>query len=127
MDEAERAIHDVLCVLYSTVKETRIVYGGGCSEALMAQAVQQLVEATSGKEQHAIQSFANALRQLPTIMADNAGLGSLDWNIQKFYSLLDSADLIAQLRTQHAQGNKTQGLDLYNGEHALFNQTSQFI
>ena len=77
MDEAERAIHDVLCVLYSTVKETRIVYGGGCSEALMAQAVQQLVESTSGKEQHAVQSFANALRQLPIIMADNAGLGKL--------------------------------------------------
>ena len=77
MDEAERAIHDVLCVLYSTVKETRIVYGGGCSEALMAQAVQQLVEQTWGKEQHAVQSFANALRQLPIIMADNAGLGFL--------------------------------------------------
>ena len=41
----------------------------------MAQAVQKLVEETAGKEQHAIQSFANALRQLPTIMADNAGLG----------------------------------------------------
>ena len=75
MDEAERAIHDVLCVLYSTVRETRTVFGGGCSESLMAQAVQKLVEQTAGKEQHAIQSFANALRQLPTIMADNAGLG----------------------------------------------------
>ena len=44
----------------------------------MAQAVQQLVEKTSGKEQHAVQSFANALRQLPIIMADNAGLGELN-------------------------------------------------
>ena len=43
----------------------------------MAQAVQKLVEQTAGKEQHAIQSFANALRQLPTIMADNAGLGKI--------------------------------------------------
>ena len=77
MDEAERAIHDVLCVLYSTVRETRTVFGGGCSESLMAQAVQKLVEQTAGKEQHAIQSFANALRQLPTIMADNAGLGRI--------------------------------------------------
>ncbi|CAG5112677.1 Oidioi.mRNA.OKI2018_I69.chr2.g6865.t1.cds [Oikopleura dioica] len=101
LDEAERAIHDVLCVLYSTIKETRTVYGGGCSEALMAQAVQVLVEESEGKEQHAIQSFANALRQLPTIMADNAGL--------------DSADLIAKLRAEHAKGNKHAGLDLYNG------------
>lgn len=43
----------------------------------MAQAVQVLVEESEGKEQHAIQSFANALRQLPTIMADNAGLGKI--------------------------------------------------
>jgi T-complex protein 1 subunit beta len=107
LDEAERAIHDVLCVLYSTVKETRTVFGGGCSEALMAQAVQQLVEKTSGKEQHAIQSFANALRQLPIIMADNAGL--------------DSAELIAQLRSAHADGNATIGLDLYNGCIACMN------
>ena len=42
----------------------------------MAQAVQGLVEKNGGKEQHAIQSFANALRKLPTIMADNAGLGT---------------------------------------------------
>lgn len=42
----------------------------------MAQAVQGLVEKNGGKEQHAIQSFANALRKLPTIMADNAGLGA---------------------------------------------------
>jgi len=101
LDEAERAIHDVLCVLYSTVRETRTVFGGGCSETLMAQAVQKLVEQTAGKEQHAIQSFANALRQLPTIMADNAGL--------------DSAELIAQLRSKHADGKNTFGLDLYNG------------
>merc|ERR1712157_398606 len=58
LDEAERAIHDVLCVLYSTVRETRTVFGGVCSESLMAQAVQKLVEQTAGKEQHAIQSFA---------------------------------------------------------------------
>jgi len=101
LDEAERAIHDVLCVLYSTIKETRTVFGGGCSEALMAQAVQNLVEKHGGKEQHAIQSFANALRQLPIIMADNAGL--------------DSADLIANLRSCHSEGKQTMGLDLYNG------------
>lgn len=101
LDEAERAIHDVLCVLYSTIRDSRTVFGGGCSEALMAQAVQLLVEKAEGKEQHAIQSFADALRKLPTIMADNAGL--------------DSADLIAKLRVEHAKGNNTMGLDLYQG------------
>jgi T-complex protein 1 subunit beta len=70
--------------LYSTIKETKTVFGGGCSEALMAQAVQVLVEKSEGKEQHAVQSFANALRQLPTIMADNAGLGTQKNNAMKF-------------------------------------------
>ena len=118
MDEAERAIHDVLCVLYSTVRETRTVFGGGCSESLMAQAVQKLVEQTAGKEQHAIQSFANALRQLPTIMADNAGLGRIiPSKYSKLSLFLDSAELIAQLRSKHADGKNTFGLDLYNGKN----------
>ena len=119
LDEAERAIHDVLCVLYSTVRETRTVFGGGCSESLMAQAVQKLVEQTAGKEQHAIQSFANALRQLPTIMADNAGLGrhfSQNSKLNAYILFLDSAELIAQLRSKHAEGKNTYGLDLYNGK-----------
>ena len=29
LDEAERSLHDALCVLQQTVKETRICYGGG--------------------------------------------------------------------------------------------------
>merc|ERR1712123_445509 len=37
--EAERSLHDALCVLTSTVKEPRTVYGGGCSEMIMAKAV----------------------------------------------------------------------------------------
>ena len=35
--EAERSLHDALCVLTSTVKEPRTLYGGGCSELLMAR------------------------------------------------------------------------------------------
>ena len=109
MDEAERAIHDVLCVLYSTVRETRTVFGGGCSESLMAQAVQKLVEQTAGKEQHAIQSFANALRQLPTIMADNAGLGRIipNGNIDnkilafRFCRINCSIEIKARRRKEH--------------------------
>lgn len=42
LDEAERSLHDALCVLQQTLKEPRIIYGGGCSEMLMAKAVQEL-------------------------------------------------------------------------------------
>lgn len=101
LDEAERSLHDALCVLQQTVKETRIVYGGGCSEMLMANAVNMLAQETPGKEAVAIESFAAALRQLPTIIADNAGY--------------DSAELISQLRATHTSGDHTAGLNMNDG------------
>lgn len=61
IDEADRSIHDALCVLAATVKETRTVYGGGCSETLMATAVAKLASETPGKEAVAIDAFATAL------------------------------------------------------------------
>lgn len=102
LDEADRSLHDALCVLQQTVKETRIVYGGGCSEMVMANAVSKLAQETPGKESMAIDAFANALRQLPTIIADNAGY--------------DSSELISQLRAAHTTGNSTAGLDMNQGE-----------
>lgn len=58
IDEADRSIHDALCVLAATVKESRIVYGGGCSEALMACAILSKAVETAGKEAIAMESFA---------------------------------------------------------------------
>lgn len=84
IDEAERSLHDALCVLASTVKESRTVYGGGCSESLMACAVLKAASETPGKESIAMESFAKALLQLPTIIADNAGY--------------DSAQLVSELK-----------------------------
>merc|ERR1711988_1186273 len=101
LDEAERSLHDALCVLQQTVKETRIVYGGGCSEICMANAVNRLALETPGKEAMAIESYAKALRQIPTIIADNAGY--------------DSAELVSQLRAAHSAGNSTFGLDMQRG------------
>ncbi|XP_077121379.1 T-complex protein 1 subunit beta isoform X5 [Ranitomeya variabilis] len=101
LDEAERSLHDALCVLSQTVKDTRTVFGGGCSEMLMAHAVAELANRTPGKESVAIESFAKALQMLPTIIADNAGY--------------DSADLVSQLRAAHSEGKATYGLDMRNG------------
>jgi len=101
LDEAERSLHDALCVLSQTVKETRTVMGAGCSEMLMAEAVDQLAASTSGKVAMAIEAFARALRQIPTIIADNAGL--------------DGTELVSQLRAAHHKGQNTMGLDIENG------------
>jgi len=101
VDEAERSIHDALCILVATVKDPRTVCGGGCTEILMAQAVDRAVERTPGKKALAMTAFAKALRQIPAIVADNGGY--------------DSAELVTQLRSAHAKGNTTYGLDMYEG------------
>ncbi|KAH9395738.1 T-complex protein 1 subunit beta [Tyrophagus putrescentiae] len=104
LDEAERSLHDALCVLTQTVKDTRVIYGGGAGEMLMSNAVSALAEKTPGKESFAIEAFAKALRQLPTIIADNGGY--------------DSAQLISELRAYHSEGKNTYGLDMNVGKTA---------
>nr|CAD7576622.1 unnamed protein product [Timema californicum] len=101
LDEAERSLHDALCVLAATVRESRIVYGGGCSEMLMANAVQTEAAKTPGKEAVAVEAFARALQTLPTTIADNAGY--------------DSAQLVSELRAAHSQGRHSMGLDMEIG------------
>ncbi|CAF1299498.1 unnamed protein product [Adineta steineri] len=101
LNEAERSIHAALCVLSQAVRESRICYGGGAAEMLMATAVSQLVGKTPDKESVAIESFARALRQLPTIIADNAGY--------------DSAELVANFRAAHTAEKSTYGPDRDKG------------
>lgn len=98
LDEAERSLHDALCILADTTKNQRVVLGGGCCEMLMSNAVDELVKTTPGKEAVAIEAFARALRQIPTIIADNAGY--------------DSSELTSQLRAAHYRGESDSGLNM---------------
>ncbi|GHJ88655.1 hypothetical protein NliqN6_5057 [Naganishia liquefaciens] len=101
VDEAERSLHDALSVLSQTVKETRVVLGGGCAEMLMSNAVEEAVRTIKGKKALAVESFSKALRQMPTILADNGGY--------------DSADLVSKLRAAHYEGQSDAGLDMEAG------------
>ena len=101
LDEAERSLHDALCVLTETIKETRVICGGGCLEMRMAQAIDIEVPKTAGKAALAMESFARALRQLPATIADNAGY--------------DASDLVTKLRAAHARGDKSAGLNMIDG------------
>lgn len=98
LDEAERSLHDALAVLSQTVVETRTVLGGGCSEMVMSKAVDGAAQNTAGKKAIAVEAFARALRQLPTILADNAGF--------------DSSELVSKLRSAIYGGMSSSGLDL---------------
>ncbi|SCZ97786.1 BZ3500_MvSof-1268-A1-R1_Chr7-3g09587 [Microbotryum saponariae] len=101
VEEADRSLHDALSVLSQTVKETRTTLGGGCAEMIMAIAVDEKAKKTEGKKALAVESFARALRQMPTILADNAGY--------------DSSDLVAKLRAAHYEGRSDAGLDMDRG------------
>lgn len=76
LDEAERSLHDALCVLVQTVKNKQVIYGGGNAEMHMALACENLAQTVKGKQALAIQAFAKALRQLPITIAQNAGFDS---------------------------------------------------
>mmetsp|Transcript_52280 Transcript_52280/g.96287 ORF Transcript_52280/g.96287 Transcript_52280/m.96287 type:complete len:258 (-) Transcript_52280:108-881(-) len=100
LDEAERSLHDALAVLFQTVQETRVVYGGGAMEMAMSRAVQDKMATVEGKESLAMEQFAKALQTLPAIMADNGGY--------------DSAELLGSLRAAHARGQHSHGLNFVN-------------
>merc|ERR1712112_770658 len=100
--EAERSLHDALCVLTSTVKETKTTFGGGCSEMLMANVISEAAASTPGKESMAMEAFATALRQLPSIIAENGGY--------------DSSQLVSELKALHILGKDTLGLNMYEGK-----------
>jgi len=102
LDEAERSLHDAFCVLSQTcANEPRTVLGAGCSECVMAKAVDELAKKTPGKMSLAIEAYARALRQMPAVIADNAGY--------------DSSELIGQLRAAHYEGKMTFGLNMITG------------
>ncbi|KAL3916414.1 MAG: hypothetical protein SGILL_005193 [Bacillariaceae sp.] len=101
LDEAERSIHDALCILAATLKYPRRIYGGGCTEVAMAEAIDKAAKETPGKQALAMSSYSRALLQLPMIVADNGGY--------------DAAELVTQLRAAHAAGKSSCGLNMTNG------------
>lgn len=70
----------------------------------MSKAVDELAAITPGKKSLAIEAFSRALRQLPTILCDNAGY--------------DSGELVSQLRAAHYEGKSTYGLDMFKNKIA---------
>ena len=78
IDEAERSIHDALCVVRNVIRDGRIVYGGGSIEIAIANKLQEFATTLPGREQLAIQAFATALEVIPRTLAENTGLDPID-------------------------------------------------
>jgi len=102
VDEAERSIHDALCVVRDIVLSPSVVAGGGAPELEVSSRVRKWAESLSGKEQLAALAFAEALEVIPTTLAENAGL--------------DPIDILVELRSRHEKGSVWAGVDVFNGE-----------
>lgn len=102
LDEAERSLHDAICVLVAASKNHRCILGGGNSEMRMSLAVDELAKTMQGKQAIAVEAFARALRQLPTIICENGGY--------------DAAELVVNLRAQVTNGNLNAGINMFDGK-----------
>jgi len=104
VDEAERAFHDALCVVRDVIVEPYVVAGGGAPEAEVARLVRAYAQKLSGKEQLAVQAYADALEIIPLSLAENAGM--------------DPIDSLMQVRSKHQAKSKWAGVDPINGRVA---------
>jgi thermosome len=102
VDEAERSIHDAICVVRNVLEDKKVVPGGGAPEAYVSRKLHKFAESLVGREQLAVQAFANALEVIPRTLAENAGL--------------DPIDIIVSLRTEHESGNTKAGIDVFKGK-----------
>jgi len=103
VDEAERSLNDALYVVIDIVKQNKIVAGGGAVEEQLARGLREYAAKVGGREQLAIEAFANALEIIPSTLAENAGL--------------DTIDMLVALRSAHEKANGLwMGVNVYKGE-----------
>jgi len=103
VDEADRAMNDALSVVADVIQDNKIVAGGGATEAEIAKVLRGFATKVGGREQLAIEAFADALEIVPKTLAENAGL--------------ESIDILVGLRAAHEKKNgHLMGVDVFKGE-----------
>ena len=102
VDEAERSIHDALSVIRDVVQEPKALAGGGAPELEISRALRDYAESLPGREQLAVQRFAEAIETVPITLGENAGL--------------DPIDILSELRARHDKGETWAGVDVFEGK-----------
>jgi thermosome len=102
VDEAERSIHDAVCVVRNVLEDKKVVPGGGAPEAYVSRKLMKFSESLIGREQLAVQAFARALEVIPRTLSENAGL--------------DPIDIVVALRNAHESGKNNSGVDVFKGK-----------
>eukprot|EP00485_Elphidium_margaritaceum_P005667 CAMPEP_0202686408 /NCGR_PEP_ID=MMETSP1385-20130828/2203_1 /ASSEMBLY_ACC=CAM_ASM_000861 /TAXON_ID=933848 /ORGANISM="Elphidium margaritaceum" /LENGTH=535 /DNA_ID=CAMNT_0049340975 /DNA_START=1836 /DNA_END=3443 /DNA_ORIENTATION=- len=105
LEEAERSLHDALCVVRSLVKERSIIAGGGAPETQVSVQLAKYAETLGGLDAYCVQAFADALEVIPYTLAENAGLNPIK--------------IFTKLRKAHSAANNAQkdfGIDIKKGD-----------
>ena len=99
VDEIQRAIDDSLGDLKSVIEDGgAIVAGGGAGELEVSKSLRDFATGLEGREQLAVNAFADALEVVPKTLSENAGL--------------DPIDILVELRAEHQKGKTWAGVNL---------------
>ena len=101
VDEVDRALNDALYVVRDVVIHPYVTYGGGALAAEISKQLRDYAATLEGREQYAVNAFADAVESLPNTLAENAGL--------------DPIDVIVNLRKAHTEGNVFHGINIDKG------------
>lgn len=101
LDEADRSLHDALCVVRSLVKKRFMIAGGGAPEVEVAHGLVRWSQTLSGQESYCARAYASAMEVIPYTLAENAGLNPIS--------------VVTELRRRHAQGESYVGINVRKG------------
>ncbi len=101
-EEIKRAVTDAVGDVAAALKDGKVVAGAGAIEMELAQGIRRFASTLTGREQLAVQAFAEALEIVPRTLAENAGL--------------DPITVLTQLRAAHEQGQTWAGINVFTGE-----------
>jgi len=103
VDEAERAMTDALSVVSDVIENNKIVAGGGAVEIEVAKELRKYANKVGGREQLAIEAFADAMEVIPRALAENAGF--------------EPIDMLVELRSAHdKEDGKNKGINVFTGK-----------
>ncbi|ANB11288.1 Cct4p [Sugiyamaella lignohabitans] len=108
LDESERSLHDALCVIRCLVKEKALIAGGGAPEVEIARVLTKEARTLSGTESFCWKEFAEALDVIPTTLAENAGINSIE--------------VVTDLRNRHEQGQLNAGVSIRRGTANIYDE-----
>jgi thermosome len=103
VDEAERAMNDALSVVSDVIENNKVVAGGGAIEEEIAKSLRDYATKVGGREQLAVEAFAESMEIVPKTLAENAGL--------------DPIDILVGLRSAHEKSDgHLMGVDVFTGK-----------